>query len=80
MSEKTAVKRYHPGEGMANSITHAVGIILSIAGLGLLIDVAEGYGNVWHMVSVSIFGSMLILMYTASTLQHSIRNPRECNP
>ena len=76
MIETTTVKRYHPGEEIANSITHGVGIILSIAGLGVLIDFANGYGNGRHMVSVSIFGSMLILMYTASTLYHSVRKPR----
>jgi hemolysin III len=61
---------------MANRITHAAGIILAIAGLGVLTASASGSGNVRHMVSVSIFGSMLILMYTASTLYHSVRNPR----
>ncbi|MCB2149283.1 MAG: hemolysin III family protein [Deltaproteobacteria bacterium] len=76
MMETTTVKRYDPGEEMANSITHGVGIILSIAGLGVLIAFADGYGNGRHMVSVSIFGSMLILMYTASTFYHSVRNLR----
>ncbi len=76
MTDTTTIKRYPPGEEIANSITHGVGVILAIAGLGVLTAFASIYGNVWHIVSVSIFGGMLILMYTASTLYHSVRNPR----
>jgi hemolysin III len=61
---------------MANSITHGIGILLAIAGLGVLTAATSVSGNVRHMVSVSIFGGMLVLMYTASTLYHSVRNPR----
>jgi hemolysin III len=76
MSETTTFKRPHSGEEIANSITHGIGIVLAIAGLGVLTAAAGIHGNAWHMVGVSVFGGMLILMYTASTLYHSIRNPR----
>jgi len=76
MIETTTFKRYSPGEEIASSITHGVGIILAIAGLGVLTAFASVYGNVWHIVSVSIFGAMMILLYTASTLYHSARSPR----
>ncbi|MBN2088330.1 hemolysin III family protein [candidate division KSB1 bacterium] len=68
----------HPenlGEKIANSITHGFGILLSIAGLTVLVVFAALYGNVWHIVSFSIFGATLILMYLASTLYHSFSNP-----
>ncbi|MCK5314455.1 MAG: hemolysin III family protein, partial [Anaerolineales bacterium] len=34
------------------------------------------YGDVWRIVSFSIFGSSLVLLYLASTLYHSFQNPR----
>lgn len=68
--------RYSIREEIANSITHGVGIIFSIAGLGVLTAFASMFGDVWHIVSCSVFGATLILMYTASTLYHSIQLPR----
>lgn len=76
MSDTTPFKRANPSEEIANSITHGVGIVLAIAGLGVLTASASIHGNAFHMVGVSVFGGMLILMYTASTLYHSVRNPR----
>ena len=63
-------------EEIANSITHGVGLILSIAGLGVLIAFASRLGNAWHVVSCTIFATTLILQYTFSTLYHSIQLPR----
>ncbi|AFC30132.1 hemolysin III family channel protein [Paenibacillus mucilaginosus 3016] len=57
----------------ANAISHGVGILLSIAGLILLILQAVQTGNVWHIASFTVFGLSLILLYTASTLLHSAR-------
>jgi hemolysin III len=76
MIETTTFKQPHSGEEIANSITHGIGIVMAIAGLGVLTASAGIHGNAWHMVGVSVFGGMLILMYTASTLYHSVRNPR----
>ena len=73
---ETGVKYYSLGEEIANSITHGIGIVLAIAALGILTAFAGIYGNVWHIVSVSIYGTTLILLYTASTLYHSIQHPR----
>jgi hemolysin III len=66
---------YTAGEEIANSITHGLGVLLSIAGLIVLIITASFHGDVWHIVSFSIFGSTLITLYLASTLYHSISNP-----
>lgn len=56
-----------------NSITHLVGTALAIAGSALLIVQAAEHGDPWKIVGVSIFGAMLILLYAASTLYHSLR-------
>jgi hemolysin III len=63
-------------EEIANSITHGIGIYLGVAALVLLVVFASLYGNAWHIVSCSIYGSTLVLLYTASTLYHSFRHPR----
>jgi len=62
-------------EEVANSITHGVGAALSIAGLILLIVYSSTYGDTWHIVSCTIYGITLILLYTASTLYHSLPFP-----
>ena len=76
MTRTTTHHGYRLAEERVNSITHGVGIVLAIVGLGVLTASAGVSGNVRHMVGVSIFGGMLILMYTASTLYHSVRHPR----
>ncbi len=59
------------GEEIFNSITHGIGALLSIAALVLLIVFAATKGNAWHVVSFTIFGTTLVLLYTSSTLYHS---------
>ncbi|MBK7543798.1 MAG: hemolysin III family protein [Candidatus Competibacteraceae bacterium] len=74
------VERHPPhytlGEEIANSVIHGVGIVLGIAGLGVLTAFASLHGDAWHIVGCSIFGAALILLYTTSTLYHSIPLPR----
>ena len=59
------------GEVIANSITHGIGIGLSIAGLVILIIRAVNRGTPWHLASFIIFGISLLLLYSASTIYHS---------
>ncbi len=56
-----------------NAWTHLVGTILSVAGTVLLIALAYASGDPWKITSVSVFGATLILLYSASTLYHSLR-------
>lgn len=59
------------GEEIMNAITHGIGALLSIAALVVLIVLASTRGDIWHIVSFSIYGSTLILLYLSSTLYHS---------
>lgn len=59
------------GEEIFNSITHGIGALLSIAGLVILTVFAAKKGDAWHIVSFSIFGTTMVLLYLASTLYHS---------
>lgn len=76
MNTHIQLPRYSAGEEIANSLTHGFGIVLSIAGLAVLTAFASAFGTVWHIVSCSIYGATQIMLYTASTLYHSIPLPR----
>ena len=76
IKDTTTVRFYTFGEEIAHSITHGVGVILSIAGLILLLVPAVLYGNAYQIVSFSIYGATLIFMYLASTVYHSLQQPR----
>ncbi len=67
------------GEEIFNSITHGIGTLLSIAGLVLLVVFAAIKGNAWHVVSFSIFGSTLVMLYLSSTLYHSFTREKVKN-
>ncbi|MFA9388425.1 MAG: hemolysin III family protein [Prolixibacteraceae bacterium] len=72
----TALKRRTKGDEIFNSISHGVGIALAIAATVLLVVRASLHGTVWHIVSFSIFGVGMILLYTSSTLFHGVYHPR----
>ena len=67
------MNEYSPREEEINIISHAIGLMLSIIALVLLVIHATAFGDVWHIVSVSIFGVSLIVLYAASTLYHSAK-------
>jgi len=73
MKDIQGIKCYSPLEEKINIISHAIGFILSIVALVLLIRHANLDGNRWHMVSFSIFGASLIIMYAASFFYHSAK-------
>ncbi|MBC8212160.1 MAG: hemolysin III family protein [Gammaproteobacteria bacterium] len=75
MSEPS-ISRYSAAEEIAHTLTHGLGVLLSIVGFAVMLAFASQNGNVWHIVSVSIFGSALVILYSASSLYHGIRNPR----
>jgi len=69
-------KRYTIKEEIANSITHGIGAALSIAALVILVVYAALFGDVWRVVSFSIYGATLFILYLASTLYHSFTNEK----
>jgi len=64
---------YPPTEELANRLTHALGALLSVAGLVLLVVAATQHGDAWHITSSAIFGTTLVLLYTVSTIYHSFQ-------
>ncbi|MGB5462619.1 MAG: hemolysin III family protein [Aureibaculum sp.] len=67
---------YYPStEEKINILTHGLGLLLSIAALVLLIIHASTHGTARHIVSFTIFGASMILLYSASTLYHYSQKP-----
>lgn len=62
------------GEEIANAVSHGVGTLLAIAGTVILIVAAAVNSNAIGVVSVSLYGASLILLYTFSSLYHSLTN------
>jgi hemolysin III len=63
-------------EEIANSITHGIGLLLSIAGFVVLLVFAILRGSMSHIIACSIYGATLICLYAASTLYHAVTSPR----
>lgn len=76
MNQSTAIKHYSDSEERLNIISHAIGIVFGIVALVLLVIRASLHGNAWHIVSFSIFGASLIVLFTASTCYHSSQQPK----
>ncbi len=68
---------YLLAEEIANSISHGIGCILGIAGLVLmLIQAADMKAGAAAIISYSVYGGSIILLFLASTLYHAITHPR----
>jgi hemolysin III len=74
--EDSKVTYYPPLEEKLNIFSHALGLLLSVAALVLLVVRASLYGNAWHIVSFSIYGTSMILLYSASTIYHNSKKPK----
>jgi hemolysin III len=59
-----------------NSISHLIGAVAALAGLVVVVVVAAQQGDPWKIVSFSIYGTTLFLLYAISTLYHSLRGGR----
>ncbi len=68
-------EHYSPAEEKINILTHAVGFFLSVVALVMLVRHASLNGNAWHIISFSVFGLSLIVLFAASTVYHSAKNP-----
>lgn len=66
---------YSAAEERINIGSHALGLLLSIFGLGILVIHASSYGSFWHILSSAIFGSSLVILYASSTYYHSTQEP-----
>ena len=79
MQEQAVAEAYSIKEEIAHSVSHGIGVLLSVVGLAMLIVYSSRYGDAWHVVSSSIYGATLIALYTASALYHGVTAPRVKN-
>jgi hemolysin III len=63
-------------EEIANAITHGIGSILAITALVILIVFSALQGTASHVVGFTIFGVTMVILYTASTLYHSLTHAK----
>ncbi|MHB1627830.1 MAG: PAQR family membrane homeostasis protein TrhA [Bacilli bacterium] len=63
----------------ANAVSHALGIAFSLAALAALIILSTQHANAWHVVTFTIYGFTMLLLYTCSTLLHSLPQGRAKN-
>ena len=60
----------------AHTFAQSVGLVLSVIALVLLVVYSSIYGSTRHIVSFSIYGASLIVLYSASTFYHYVQNPK----
>lgn len=75
-SPAAAVGCYSTGEEIANSVTHGVAALLSIAGLVVMLCMMPVTAGAATITAAAVFGASMIFLYTASTLYHAIPNLR----
>ncbi len=63
-------------EEIANSATHGVGALLSLAAIPMLVMVASTAGDAWRIAGAAIFGATMLMLYTTSTLYHALSGER----
>jgi len=73
---KIVAREYSRKEEFWNILTHGFGLGLSIIALVLLVVFSSIYGSAWHIVSYSIYGATLVILYMASTLFHASKKEK----
>lgn len=63
-------------EDKANALTHAVGTGIGVSGMALMTALSATSRDPWKIASTCLFGATLVLLFVASTLYHSARDPR----
>ena len=75
MSDQLLVFKHVPQEERANTITHAVGIGLSLIGLWALVSYASTLSDPARLTAVWVYGLSMVFLFLASTLYHGIGEP-----
>lgn len=72
LKDKIDVPKYSLGEEIMSAVTHGVGALLSIVALIICVVLSAHSGSVVSVLSSIIYGITLIILYTMSTLYHSL--------
>lgn len=72
MKVRLGAPRYRRREEVVNTVSHGIGVVLSLVGLGVLSTLASIHGSPWHVVGCTVYGVTLVVLYLASTLYHGL--------
>jgi hemolysin III len=61
-----------PGEELANSVSHGVGLVAALIAAPVLIVTAAWRGGTAAVVGASVFTATMVLLYLSSTLYHAL--------
>ncbi|GAA3559752.1 PAQR family membrane homeostasis protein TrhA [Marinobacter xestospongiae] len=75
MSQSVSMQPYPPAEEWLNQVTHGLAALLSVVGMIVLLVMAAPMDDTWKLVSFSVYGASMTLLFLASTLYHSARRP-----
>lgn len=76
MSAESPDEKFSPGEELAHSLTHGVGLLLGIAALVLMVVFAVQRGSALRVVSCTVYGATLVILYASSTFYHALPSGR----
>ena len=62
-------------EEIVNSVTHGIGLVLSLAGSLILLIRVLAQPDVWRLTGCGVFAAALVAVYAASTLSHAVARP-----
>ena len=65
-----------PGEEIANSVSHGVGLLAAVAATPVLVLSAVRHGGAARIAGASVFAAAMVLLYLASTLYHALPRNR----
>ncbi len=67
---------YDLSEEVVNAISHGLATLLSVAGLTLLVTLAWLQNDILKIISFSVYGASLVLLFSASTMYHALLNEK----
>ncbi len=70
------IQKQTKSEELANAISHLAAAGLALAGLVLMIIFSILKGNTWHIITTSVFGATMFILYLSSGLAHAIKTGR----
>lgn len=73
--ERAPLPEYTPREELANSLSHALGLLIGLVAVPWMLLTAVAAGNWSQLIGTGVFGFSFLLVYAASTFYHGMRHP-----
>jgi hemolysin III len=76
MPARSPDEKFSAAEELAHSLTHGAGLLLAIAALVLMIVFAAQKGSAIRVVSSTVYGVTLVVLYASSMFYHALPSGR----